>query len=173
MATTLATTNPTALQNKFEKYGAGILSFIFAVLTALGTLTFASNQGFVVLYQLIPILVTGAITWLLPLSSGKWAGGWKTGLDILSAISVILIPIAIGTPWPWHIATWILIATALVKISLTEFGVYLRTSTVPSVIDAGTAVPGVPSSITNVYNSPAVQPVVETAPAEATPVPNV
>lgn len=125
-------TKTTAVQSKFEKYGAGILSFVYSVLVALGTLTFATNQGWVVFYQLIPILVTGALTWLIPLASGKWQGGWKTGLDILSAISVILIPIAIGTTWPWHAATWILIATALVKISVTEFGVYLRISTTPA-----------------------------------------
>lgn len=126
------------MQNAFAKYGAGILSFLFSVFTALGTLTFASTQGWVVIYQLIPILVTGALTWIIPLGSGKWQGAWKTGLDILSAAAVILLPIALNTHWPWPLATWSLIALALLKISVTEFGVYLRVAPKPIII-VGTA----------------------------------
>lgn len=116
------------MNSTLQKYGAGIFSFLFAVLTGLSALQFGHGSVTVSL-QVIPIVVTGLVTWIIPLTKGKWAGGWKTGLDILSIVAVVLLPIVLGNPWPWSIGIWTLVGISVLKASATEFGVYIRTST--------------------------------------------
>lgn len=116
------------MNSTIQKYGAGIFSFMFAILTGLSALQFG-HGSLTVSLQVIPIVVTGLVTWIIPLTKGKWAGGWKTGLDILSIVAVVLLPIVLGNPWPWSVGIWTLVGISVLKASATEFGVYIRTST--------------------------------------------
>lgn len=116
---------PVVKQSVLQEYGAGIFSLLFALLTALSTFQFIGGS-FVNLLQLIPIVVTGFLTWIIPLGKGRWPGVFKTGLDILSIIAVVLLPVVQVTPWPWSFSTYVLIALAILKPSATELGIYIR-----------------------------------------------
>jgi hypothetical protein len=128
------------MNSVIQKYGSGIFSFMFAVLTGLSALQFGQGNLTVSL-QVIPIVVTGLVTWIIPLTKGKWAGGWKTGLDILSVIAVVLLPIVMGNPWPWSKAIWILVGISILKASATEFGVYIRVNETPTATNLVTNLP--------------------------------
>lgn len=111
------------MQTIFQRWGSGIVSFLIAIATGVSALSL-TPFSWIVLWQLIPIVVTGSLTWLIPLASGKWKGAFKTGLDILSLIAVIILPFAISGTWTR--ANIILIAIALLKGVATEIGVQIR-----------------------------------------------
>jgi hypothetical protein len=121
---------PVVTQSILQEYGTGIFSVIFSLLTALTTIQFIGGS-FAEALQLIPIVVTGLVTWIIPLSKSKWAGMWKTGLDLLSIVAVIVLPFVLTSPDPlsWPFMTWVLIGLALTKASATELGIYIRTNT--------------------------------------------
>lgn len=120
------------------KYGAVILP---AILTLLGTLQLfladdiiSGEEG----GQLIVLSAGLVITYFVPLLKSGWAGALKTGMQVLVAIGMLIIPLVQG-----GLDTQALIAfvfTALNALA-TEIGVQARTEpVVAEVLADGTAV---------------------------------
>jgi hypothetical protein len=127
----------------------GLLSFLIVVLTAVQGMM---NFGLVSDLQLVALIVSSVIVIIVPLVKLSWAGALKTGLDLVFAGVVILIP---------FVALWVggapitrdavmLIIVAIVKAIATEFGVQVRTdwgATTPKALAASPAVvPAVPAA---------------------------
>jgi hypothetical protein len=104
----------------------GVLSFTVVILTAVQGL---KDFGLISDLQLVALAVSSAVVIVVPLVHTAWAGALKTGLDLVGAVVVILIP---------FIALWVngspitrdavvLIIIAIVKAAATEFGVQVRT----------------------------------------------
>lgn len=104
----------------------GLLSFFIVALTAIQGL---KDFGIVSDLQLAVMIISSAVVIIVPLVKATWAGALKTGLDIVGAIVVILIPF-IGL-WvngaPITRDAVVLIIIAIIKAAATEFGVQVRT----------------------------------------------
>lgn len=138
MSTTIATTKLTA----FEKYAAILLPAFVLVFGGLQALE--QNETWVGLITFL-ILVAGAIgTFVSKLVDAKWAGIFKTGIPILTAVLSALIPLVVN-----HEITKAnvpMIVTSILQVILTEVGSQIRSN---ALIDAGTATPGVAANITS------------------------
>lgn len=114
---------------------AGVFSFIVVILTAVqGLQTFTA----VSIAQLVVMIGSSAVLIIVPLVKAKWAGALKTGLDLLGAITIVLIPfIALwshGAPITREAV--IIIIIAVVKVLGTEFAVQIRTDWGASTLNA-------------------------------------
>jgi hypothetical protein len=135
----------------FQKYAPTIFSALVLVLGGLQALT-ASHFG------IVPDLVFAALV-LTTLTTFRFTGWWKVGLEVAGVLVAVALPFAItGSLTP---ANGFLIAVAVVKALATQFGVLIRSD--GEVIDARNA-QGVPS-VTNITNY--APPVTSEAPAPA------
>lgn len=117
----------------------GVLSFVVVILTAVQGL---KDFGLISDLQLVALAVSSAVVIVVPLVHTAWAGALKTGLDLVGAVVVILIPFVAlwvnGSPITRDAV--VLIIIAIVKAAATEFGVQVRTdwgATTPKAVAAG------------------------------------
>ena len=125
-----------------QKYGAALVSIALAAVVFLQT-AFADRLDIAEVAQLVAIVAGAVITFLVPLLSGAWAGGLKTGAALLAAAATALAPFLItGTISPEQ---WMVVALAVLNVLGVELGVQAR----KSMIDAGTVRDGEPAVITS------------------------
>ena len=124
-----------------QKYGAALVSIALAAVVFLQS-AFADDLDAAEVAQLVAIVAGAVITFLVPLLSGPWAGGLKTGAAIAAAAAAAIAPFLLtGTITPEQ---WMVVALAVLNALGVEVGVQAR----KSMIDAGTIVDGVTPVIT-------------------------
>lgn len=109
-----------------NRYLTALLSLAITILTAL--VLIPSDQfhlGDPVVGQLIIMALAAIGTYIVPLLSGRWAGGLKTGLVILAAILSFLWPLLIGGHLPSGMQ-WVMIILTGLQALATEVGVQVR-----------------------------------------------
>ena len=115
-----------------NKYSAALLQIAIIVIGAYSLLQTPVSPA--AAWGLLVLGAQAVITYLVPLLSGRWAGGFKTGASIVIAVVGTLIPlIAQGghlLPSQWAI----LILSGLNALAA-EIGVQIRLDT-PPLIDA-------------------------------------
>ena len=125
-----------------QKYGAALISIALVAFGFLKT-AFADNLDAAEVWQLVALVAGAALTFLVPLVRGKWAGLLKTGAAALAAAATAIVPFALQgylTPEQW---------TIVILAVLTALGVEVGVQARVSMIDAGTLVPGQPATITS------------------------
>ena len=126
----------------FQKYAAALISIALVAFAFLKT-ALADSLDAAEVWQLIALVAGAVATFVLPLASGPWAGALKTGSAVLVALATAIVPFALqGTITPEQ---WTIVALAVLNALGVQVGVDAR----KSVIDAGTAVPGQPVTITS------------------------
>lgn len=132
---------PSGVSSLFGKYAAALLPAAVILLGALQTAiadgTVSDTEG----GQLIALVAGVVFTFIVPLVKGsRWAGMLKTGAAVLAAVATLIIPLFTGiTP-----TSLIVFAIAVLNAIATQIGVDMR----KDLIDAGTAAPGIPVTVT-------------------------
>lgn len=117
-----------------KKYGAGIFAFIILVLTAMqGVEVWNLVTGLQFAALVLSSILSVGVFNLLPKG---WAGGLKTGVDLLGTIIALVLPYAVSG----HIdrSEIILVVIGFLKAAATEFGVIIRVDNVIPAVGAGT-----------------------------------
>jgi hypothetical protein len=121
----------------FQKYAPALLNVLFIALVALKTLTL--NLGSI--EQFVLLIIGAVVTFIVPLTSGKWQGYLKTGTGIVIAVLTALVPLA-SQGWTLTQAQIITVILAAVTALAVELGVQIRATTTPvDVTPAAVAVP--------------------------------
>jgi hypothetical protein len=128
------------------KYASALLSLTVLLVTSI-TAALAGPITLTVLIQLGLLFLGGVVTYIVPLMSGPWAGVFKVGIGVVAAALAAIVPLLTGTSWT--LQNTLIVVLAVVNALATQLGVAIRKDP----IDAGTAVPGVPSVITNVFTA--------------------
>lgn len=153
-----------------KKYAPALLPIVIIVvtfLTSVGQRAITPGD----LWQLAALVAGAVVTYLVPLSSGVWPGVLKTGAAIVAAAATAAVPLV--TQGHLTYQNWLIIVLAALSALATEIGVQVHKATV----DAGTAIPGQVSSITNLAAAastgevPVVQAPAVVLPATTTPDP--
>ena len=109
-----------------KQYGVGVFSFFITVLTVVQTM---NHFGLVDILQVVALAVSTFVVIIVPLLKGSWAGGLKTGLDLLGGAVVVAIPF-VGQAVAGTAITGpqiVIMVLAFLKVAATEFGVQIRT----------------------------------------------
>jgi len=113
----------------FQKYATAIFSLAVLVIGAL-QVAVATGITPTAIAQLIVLALGGVITYVVPLVPGKWAGLLKTGIAILAAVIVLVIPyITAG-----HITLdqILLVVVGAINAAATQLGVNIRKDDTPA-----------------------------------------
>jgi hypothetical protein len=124
-----------------KHYGVGVFSFFITILTAVQTM---NHFGVIDILQVAALAVSTFVVIIVPLLKGGWAGGLKTGLDLLGGAIVIAIPF-VGQAVAGTSVTGpqiVIMVLAFLKVAATEFGVQIRTDWGATPPSALTDVPG-------------------------------
>lgn len=115
----------TAIESSvLQKYGPALFTFAVLVLGSLQALL-NTSVTLVTLLQFAALVVGTALTYLLPLTSGRWQGALKVTAElVLTAIALALPYVMTGTITKPQI---ILVVTGIVKALATQIGVAVRT----------------------------------------------
>lgn len=106
-----------------QKYGAALLP---AAITLFGALQVVLQDDVIDEVeggQLIALVATLVVTYLVPLTNTSWAGVLKTGAAILGAVATLIIPLFNGGA-DWN--SIIVVALAVLNALATEIGVQAR-----------------------------------------------
>ena len=107
----------------FQKYATAIFSLAVLVIGAL-QVAVATGITPTAIAQLVVLALGGVITYLVPLVPGKWSGVLKTGIAILAAVIVLVIPyITAGTITLDQI---LLVVVGAINAAATQLGVNIR-----------------------------------------------
>jgi hypothetical protein len=107
-----------------QKYAAALLTIAITVITALVAIPEAQMSPVVVI-QLVIFGLGSVLTYFLPLLSGRWAAGLKTGVNVLAAILTAAIPfVQNGSITSMQI---IIVILAALNALAVQVGVNLRT----------------------------------------------
>jgi len=107
----------------FQKYATAIFSLAVLVIGAL-QVAVATGITPTAIAQLVVLTLGGVITYVVPLVPGKWAGLLKTGIAILAAVIVLVIPyITAGTITLDQI---LLVVVGAINAAATQLGVNIR-----------------------------------------------
>jgi len=120
----------------FQKYATAIFSLAVLVI---GGLQVAVATGITptAIAQLVVLALGGVITYVVPLVPGKWSGVLKTGIAILAAVIVLVIPyITAG-----HITLdqILLVVVGAINAAATQLGVNIRKDDTPGRHELATA----------------------------------
>lgn len=126
----------------FQKYAAALISIALVAFAFLKT-ALADELDYAEVAQLVALVAGAVITFFVPLLSGPWAGGLKTGAAIVAAAATAIVPFALQGGITAEQLTIVVLAV------LNALGVEVGVSARKSVIDAGTAAPGRPATITS------------------------
>lgn len=141
----MSTITPPVESATWKKYAPAIFSALIAIgvgsegLKAVG-LNLTSGLQFAAL------VASTILVFIVPLTSSKWQGALKTGLEVVSVAATVAIPFIVDGKIDK--SQWVLVGVAVLKALATEFGVQIRTD----VVDGGTVDLSSPSvaSITSV-----------------------
>jgi len=113
----------------FQKYATAIFSLAVLVIGAL-QVAVATGITPTAIAQLVVLALGGVITYVVPLVPGKWAGLLKTGIAILAAVIVLVIPyITAGTITLDQI---LLVVVGAINAAATQLGVNIRKDDTPA-----------------------------------------
>lgn len=149
-----------------------LLSAAVVLLTAFQTM---KDLGLVSDLQFLALVISTVVVIIVPLVKGKWAGALKTGLDIVGAALVVVIPFiaswASGAPLTRQ--DFALMIIAVLKAGATELGIQIRTdwgaATPSKLIDAGVAPSDAVSPTPIITSLPASTSSAETVASAAAP----
>jgi len=108
-----------------QKYGAGILSFLVALLTAVQVLP--TNPSLVDVLNIAILAASSFVMFIVPLLKGAWVGGLKVGVELAGALAIAFLPFALNTEW--NQTTLALVIIALIKAGATQLGITIRSET--------------------------------------------
>jgi hypothetical protein len=106
-----------------QKYGAALISIALVAFAFLKT-ALADELDAAEVAQLVALVAGAVIVYFVPLLSGPWAGGLKTGSAIVAAAATALVPFLLNgglTPEQWTI-----VALAVLNALGVEVGVAYR-----------------------------------------------
>lgn len=132
------------LSSAGTKYASALLSLTVLLVTSI-TAALAGPVTLTVLIQLGLLFLGGVVTYIVPLLSGGWVGGLKVGIGVVAAALAAVVPLLTGAHW--NLQNTLIVVLAVVNALATQLGVAIRKDP----IDAGTAVPGSATVITNVH----------------------
>jgi hypothetical protein len=105
-----------------NRYLSAILSTAIVLLTALTSIPANSwTLGNPLVAAFVALAASTIISYLVPLSSGKWPGIWKTGIAILAAIFAAVWPLLTTGSFDWK-----LIVLAALNALAQQLGVNVR-----------------------------------------------
>jgi hypothetical protein len=126
-----------------QKYGAALISIALVAFAFLKT-ALADELDLAEVSQLVALVAGAVIVYFVPLLSGPWAGGLKTGAAVVAAAATAIVPFVLqGTITPEQ---WTIVALAVLNALGVEVGVNARKS---GLIDGGTALAGTAAVITS------------------------
>lgn len=115
------TTTPPATPSPLHTYAAALLSIVLVIVQAFVTTT---DLSVTTIIQLAIVAVAAIGTYLVPILSGVWAGGAKTGVAVVGAILSALVPLVTGADYsPQTVG---LVVLAAVQALAVEIGVSVR-----------------------------------------------
>lgn len=118
--------NPVTVNPITNKFATALLQVALVALTAWQAIANAPLD-IAVLIQLGVTILGATVVYLVPLFSGVWAGLWKTGVAIVTAGAVALVPFLTQGDITWQ--NWIVVGGAALTALATEVGVQVRMST--------------------------------------------
>lgn len=125
-AAVTVTNNPVSVNPVTNKFATALLQVALVALTAWQAIANAPLD-IAVLIQLGVTILGATVVYLVPLFSGVWAGLWKTGVAIVTAGAVALVPFLTQGDITWQ--NWIVVGGAALTALATEVGVQVRMST--------------------------------------------
>lgn len=113
----------------FQKYSAALISIALVAFAFLKS-AFADSLDAAEVAQLVALVAGAVITFLVPLLSGPWAGGLKTGAAIVAAAATAIVPFMLqGFISPEQ---WTIVILAVLNALGVEVGVSARASAIKS-----------------------------------------
>lgn len=145
------------------KYLVAFVGIAAAILTALQT-SIVGGITPTEAWQLAAVIAGVGISIAVPLVRGPWAGALKTGFAVLGAIGATVAPFFVDGALPSP-EQWVTVGIAVVNAIGIQVGVSIRTDEVKkagAILDAGTAVPGVPVNVSSLPTEAATAKAIET-----------
>ena len=107
----------------FRRYGAAFLGFALFILAPL-QVALAGGLTLEEVFQLMPIAAAAIISFFVPLLKGSWAGGLKTGVNVIATAAVAVIPFL--SQGYLTAEQWAIVIGAALQAAAVEFGVVIR-----------------------------------------------
>lgn len=85
------------------------------------------------IWTFVGLASAALLTWVLPLVKTGWAGIFKVGINLLGALSALVIPLLGGE---WTAAVWIGVIIGLIQALAAQIGVDIRLDAQKEVIDS-------------------------------------